>query len=65
MYFRDCKTLSVFERKIPLITHKPHSISPREASSGNEEEERVGPIIYSDKYLFNKSKFYLEKFLIL
>jgi hypothetical protein len=25
----------------------------------------VGPIIYSGKYLFNKSKFYLEKFLIL
>jgi hypothetical protein len=47
------------------FTHKPHSISPREASTGNEGEERVGPIIYSGKYLFNKSKFYLEKFLIL
>jgi hypothetical protein len=24
MYFRDCKTLSVFERKIPLtFSHKP------------------------------------------
>jgi hypothetical protein len=35
------------------------------ASSGDEGEERVGPIIYSGKYLFNKSKFYLEKILIL
>jgi hypothetical protein len=33
-----------------------------EASTG---EERMGPIIYSGKYLFNKSTFYLEKFLIL
>jgi hypothetical protein len=47
------------------ITHKPYSISPREASSGDEVEERVGPIIYSGKYLFNKSKFCLEKFIIL
>jgi hypothetical protein len=37
----------------------------REASTGDEGEERVGPLIYSGKYLFNKSKFYLEKFLIL
>jgi hypothetical protein len=30
---------------------EPHSISPRETSSGNEGEERVGPIIYSGIYL--------------
>jgi hypothetical protein len=47
------------------FTHKPHSISTREASSGDEGEERVGTMIYSGKYLFNKSKFYLEKILIL
>jgi hypothetical protein len=36
------------------FTHKPHSISPREASSRDEGEERVGAIIYSGKYLFNR-----------
>jgi hypothetical protein len=45
--------------------NKNNSIYPREASTGDEGEERAGPIIYSGKYLFNKSKFYLEKFLIL
>jgi hypothetical protein len=43
-------------RSLVGTSQKPHSISPKEASSGDEGEERVGPIIYSGKYLFNKSK---------
>jgi hypothetical protein len=66
MYFRDCKTLSVFERKIPLTFSFRVQISPRPCimdffppiSLLNISLYRLQPRLFMDSlpYLLKKTK---------
>jgi hypothetical protein len=62
MYFRDCKTLSVFERKIPLtfslessdFTKTIHNESPPPISLLNISVYRLQPRLFMDSLPYLK-----------
>jgi hypothetical protein len=54
MYFRDCKTLSVFERKIPLTLRV--QISPITRSIFEKGEDKIRKLYLNSVFVNNKHK---------